>query len=531
MNSIYIDMSVVLFYFFIILLAGYLVGKKHRSDSAADYLTGGRSLNWFKTGLTLIAMSIDTGIMGVVGIGFVWGFAIQWNAVNLWITAPLAAMFLIPIYWRTKIVTTPELLEKRFNVFCRAFFSVVMSVYMIVVLGTSIYLGALILNELFGLNLYVCCALILTITGFYVMMGGMKTILAINIYQSVFISLALITVGVMTIYKVGGIGAIADIKELNDSGIVMPSTAMPVDWNIFSELWYPIPSGFIWAILGGTAWIACNFGLVQRLLASKSEKDAQKAIMFCGFGVIVLFTFAYLVGVSVRFMMPDSLPDKAYLKAILSFFPVGIRGMLIAGLIASLLSTIDGLMIASSTLITEDIYLRFLSPNADSFRIKRFARIVQIVIIFTSLILVPVAAKSRTVTQLIQSLVADMFGVLIALYFVGVFSVRTTSRAALMAMVSGIILAVYLDFGTDISFPNVGIFSFAWAVAVSLVLSRFEKAPDRKKLENLTVYTIPGVKGPFIGLNAWPNLWKYTVGVAVFWLGLTLVWEIYIRWQ
>jgi SSS family solute:Na+ symporter len=359
-------------------------------------------------------------------------------------------------------------------------------------------------------------------------MGGMKTVMAINVYQSVFISLTLVAVGIMTICKAGGISAIAQITALNDADIVLSSTMMPVDWNIFSKLWYPLPSGFVWAVLAGTAWIACNFGLVQRLLASKSEKDAQKAIMFCGFGVIVLFTFAYFIGVSVRLMMPDSLPDKAYIKAILSFFPVGVRGLLIAGLIASLLSTIDGLMLASSTLVTEDIYRRFIAPDADGAKTKKFARITQVVIIVLSLFLVPFAAQSRTVTQFIQSLVADMFGVIIALYLVGIFSVRAAPRAAFIAMVTGIILAGYLDFCTEISFPNVGIFSFAWAVLVTLIFSRFEKPPTQDQLENLTVHTIPGVKGPFIGLAAWPGLWKWIVGLAVFWIGLTIAWEIYI---
>lgn len=524
-------MIVVLFYFFVILVAGYLVGKKHRTDSARDFLTGGRSLSWFRTGLTMIAMSIDTGIMGVVGIGFVWGFAIQWNAVNLWINAPFAAMFLIPIYWRTKIVTTPELLEKRFNVSCRGFFSTVMAVYNVVIIGTSIYLGSLILNEIFGWPLYVCCAAIMAITGFYVLMGGMKTVLSINVYQSVFISLTLVGVGIMAIYKAGGLSAIAGIRILNEAGVVHPSTMMPVDWNIFSKLWYPLPSGFIWAVMAGTAWIACNFGMVQRLLAARSEQDAQKAILLCGFGVVVLFTFAYFIGVSVRSLMPDAFPDKAYVKAIYTMFPVGVRGLLIAGLIASLLSTIDGLLTAAGTLITEDIYLRFIHPDARDKAIKRFARIVQVVVIISALALIPFAAQYRTVTKFIQSLVADGFGVIIALYLVGIFSKRATPKAAFFAMVSGILLAAYLDFATEVSFPNVGMFSCLYAAVAVLVLSRFEKPLPREKLENLTVSTLYDVKGPFVGQAAWPNLWKWILALIVFWLGLTAIWESYIRMQ
>jgi SSS family solute:Na+ symporter len=527
--ELYIDMAVVLLYFFVIITAGYLVGKRHKADSARDFLTGGRSLSWFKTGLTMIAMSINPGIMGLVGIGFVWGFAIQWNAVNLWLTAPFAAMFMVPIYWRAAVVTTPELLEKRFGAACRGFFSVIMTAYMVAVIGISIYLGSLVLNEIFGWPLYVCCAVTLATVAFYVLTGGMKTVLSINIYQCGFMSLALIAVGIMTICKAGGFSAVAGIKLLNEAGIVLPSSMMPVDWNIFSRLWYPLPSGLIWATMAGTAWIACNFGMVQRLLAARSEQDAQKAILFCGFGVTVLLVFAYMIGVSVRYLMPDAFPDKAYIKAILTMFPVGVRGLLIAGLVASLLSTIDGLLTASGTLVTEDIYLRFIRPQAPDKKIKNFARITQTVVIISALALIPFAAQHRTVVKFIQNLVADILGVVIALYLVGIFSKRATAGAAFFAMVSGILLAVYLDSGTELSFPNVGISSCIYAAVATLVLSRLEKPPSPEKLENLTVHTSPDAKGPFIGLAAWPGLWKWILAIAVFWLGLTAAWEFYIR--
>ena len=114
-----VDMIVVIIYLTIISIIGLRVSRIHRNDSVHEFLNGGRHLGWFKTSMTLIATSINVGIIGVVGIGVVWGMAIQPNAVNLWFAAPLAAMFFIPIFWRTNIVTTPELLEKRFNVLCR----------------------------------------------------------------------------------------------------------------------------------------------------------------------------------------------------------------------------------------------------------------------------------------------------------------------------------------------------------------------------------------------------------------------------
>jgi len=530
-NSI-IDLSVVFLYFAIILIAGYWVGRKHRKDSAQDYMTGGKSLNWFQSGLTLIAMSVDTGIMGVAGVGFVWGLAIQPHAVNFWFTAPLAALFLVPIYWRSKIVTTPELLEKRFSVASRAFFSGVMTLYSVIVLATSIYLGSLILTEMFEVTLWLGCLGIIGVVAVYVLLGGMKTVLSINQYQAVFIMLTLFTVAIVTMVQTGGFMNFASIDIPNEGGNVLPSTLLTMDWSLDSTAWYHFPPGLIWAGLAGAAWIACNFGMAQRLLASKDEKHAQKALLFTGFGHVATFIAALSIGVCMRSYVPDlDKADASYIRAVMDFFPVGVRGLLIAGLIASLISTIDGLLTSSSTLFTSDIYLRFIKPNSSDNQTKLVARLTQTVVIVLALLIIPLASQSRFIMDFIQSLVADLFGVVIALYLVGIFSTRATSRAALTGLIGGLILAAYLDFLTDVSFPYVGIFSFSFTVILTLGLSRFERPIPMEKLENLTVWTLTDVKGPLVGLKAWPHLLKWIIGIGFGWALLTTLWEWWIRYS
>lgn len=526
----YIDVSIVFLYLTIILLSGYAISRKHKKGSAKEFMTGGKTMNWFQTGLTLIAMSIDTGIMGVAGLGFVWGMTIQPNAANLWFTAPLAAMFLIPIYWRTKILTTPELLEKRFNVAARAFFSGVMALYSIIILGTSIYLGALILMEIFGLQLWIGCFAIMLVVGIYVMLGGMKTVLVINQYQAVFIVLTLFVVAFVTVNKIGGINAFAAIEEVNEGGQILPSTLLPFDWSLNAKEWYHFPPGLLWAGLAGAAWIACNFGMAQRLLAAKNEQHAQKAILFTGFGHVVTFLMAYAIGVSIKVYAPEiEKPDTSYVKAIFDFFPVGVRGILIAGLIASLLSTIDGLLTSASTLITNDVYLRFVRPKATDKDTKLFVRIVQAIAIVCAILLIPVAAKAKFITDFIQSLVADLFGVVIAIYLVGIFSTRATSRAALISMFGGLLLAIFFDFATDMSFVYVGIFSFTFTYLGTVILSRFEKPIPSEQLKNLTIWTLEDTKGPFVGLKAWPALWKWIALIGLAWGACTAIWEYWIR--
>jgi len=137
--------------------------------------------------------------------------------------------------------------------------------------------------------------------------------------------------------------------------------------------------------------------------------------------------------------------------------------------------------------------------------------------------------KSQSVMTFIQSFYGDVLGVVVALYCVGIFSTRTTPRAALIARVSGVLFAVILDVFTSINFTYVGFFSFLYTLAAAIVLSRFEKPMPKESLTNLTVHTLPDVKGIWVGLKSWPNLWKWALCIALSWFSFCAVWEWYVR--
>ena len=479
--------------------------------------------------MTVIAMAVDPGIIGLAGIGFLWGmYPTQWNGVHVWITTWFAAMFFVPIYWRTNISTTPELLEKRFNVQCRAFFSIVMISVLIVTLAFGVYLGALLLNNFLGWSFWVSTALIMAVAGFYVIKGGMRTVLAIDFYQAIFL---LVTIGVvagMALYKIGGISGLASINLLNSAGSKMASTIPPNDWSLFSTTFYPLPTIPTWSVIVGLSWLICNYGLVQRLLTAESERAAQKALLLVGVFCAFVTISGYIIGTVVRVKMPNIKPDESFMMVVLTMFPAGIRGLLVAGIMAALLSTIDGMMTASSALATEDIYLRFIRPRAGESELKIFSRITLGIILLITLSIIPFVLKSQTAMEFLQSFYGDVLGVVVALYLAGIFSKRATPKAAFFSMVSGIILAVCLDVFTDINFAYVGLFSFLYALAATMILSRLEPQLPDEKLLNLTIHTIEDAQGPWIGLAAWPALKKWAFVMAAGWFVLTAVWELYV---
>jgi len=524
------DSIIVAGYFLLIFITGILVSRRYKDSSADEFITGGKTLNWYQTGFTVIAMAVDPGIIGLAGLGFLWGmYPVQWNGVHVWIVAWFAAMFFIPIYWRSKIYTTPELLEKRFNVQCRAFFSIVMVSILVVTLAFGVYLGALMLKNFLGWSFWMSVALIFGVAGFYVIMGGMRTVLAIDFYQAIYLLITMLIVCVTVLYNVGGISGFASIKILSDAGTRLPSTIPPNDWNLFSTKFYPLPALVLWSPIVGLSWLACNYGLVQRLLAAKSEKDAQKALLMVGgFAGFFVTLCCYFAGVSMRVLAPSILPDEAYPHAIITMFPVGVKGLLVGGIMAALLSTIDGMMTASSALVTEDIYIRFFRPKATGSERKIFIRIVQVVILVITLSIIPFVMKSKSAMTFLQNFYGDVLGVVVAIYLVGMFSKRATPRAAFISMITGVMLSVYLDNFTDINFAYVGIFSFAYAIAATLLLSQFEQPLSDEKLANLTIHTLSDAKAPWVGLKGWPDLWKWALGMAFFWFTATALWEWYV---
>ena len=166
----------------------------------------------------------------------------------------------------------------------------------------------------------------------------------------------------------------------------------------------------------------------------------------------------------MRIMMPAIKPDESIIKVILTMFPTGIRGVLVAGLMAALLSTVDGMLTASSALFSEDIYQRILRPSAQPKELKFVIRIVEALTLLITIALFPLVAKSQSAMSFIQSFYGDVLGVVVALYIIGIFTTRITPRAALIAMISGVFFAVLFDIFTAVNFAYIGFFSFLYTI-------------------------------------------------------------------
>jgi SSS family solute:Na+ symporter len=434
-------------------------------------------------------------------------------------------MFFIGIYWRSKIVTTPEYLEKRFNVQTRSVFSVLMVLSLIIFLTYGVYMGALLLEELLGWNFWVNIAMIAAVAAFYVIYGGLRAMLAMDVFQSIYLLITVLIVGITGFILLGGWEGIAEMDMIGNAGVPMNSLVPPLDYTLKNDIFYPLPSVLSYAAIAGLSWIVCSFSMAQRFLAAKDESHAQKALIMGGIFNVILLFMAYLAGAAMRKIMPDVMPDKAFITLIMEKFPIGIRGLMVAGLMAALLSTIDGLLSSSSSLITQDLYIRLINPKAKGKKLKVFIRTIQVIIVISIFLIMPFYMGSDSSIMLIQDFLGSFMGVLIAIFILGLFFTRTTSWASFSAMIVGTIVGFYMGFFTDYNFGYTGTASFLVTIILGVILSKFETGKSRDQLTNLTIWTLPDVKGPWIGLKAWPNLKWWAIGLPISWVLITLLWE------
>ncbi len=534
----YIDVIIVSTFFLIMISVSVFYAIKYKKDKAEEFITGGKHLNWFQTGMALIGTMFDPGIMGNTALAFVWGFyLVQWNAVHIWFTATFSAMFFIAVYWRSKITTTTEYLEKRFSYASRAVFSVIMSLMMISWLAYGVYMGGVLLHNFLGWDLFWSSALMIGICAFIVTMGGVRTMLSMSVFQSALLIAAILGVGIAGFILVGGFPGIREMTELGKAGTPMKSLIPPMHFSIFNQDLYPFPAVITFCVIAGLSWIVCNFSMAQRFLAAKDESHAQKGLIMAGAANAFIYILAYAVGVAMHKVYPNLNPDDAFMQLLLKF-PAGLKGLLMVGLIAALFSSKSGLLSATGTLLIQDIYARMIKKNAAASHYKNATQVLQIVIAASVLLCLPIfinASKQRIPAyELIQVFMGDVLGVIIAIFILGIFFTKTAPKSSFYGVVIAVAVGTILHYapkGTlyELNFSVIGTLEFIIAMLVGIIGSRFERPKTPEQLTNLTIWTLEDVKGPWVGLKSWKGLIIWIFALPVAWFLVTLIWELYMN--
>jgi solute:Na+ symporter, SSS family len=480
------DYTVFAAYIVATVALGFWVARKGVSTSK-DYFLGGRALPWYVVGASIVATDISSEhFIANVGAAYRHGVVVAAGSWNTWIIYSLLIWVFLPYYFRTGLCTMPEFLERRYNVICRYIFAAFLVVgYVGGIIGGSLYAGGVAMESIFGLNLYYGCVLFAFATGIYTIYGGLKSAAWTDFMQMILLLFAGLLVPVLALAHSGNILTLAhDFPEKFQ--VFQPPTHKP----------FPFTGVFTGFLTVGI-WYSCTSQhIVQRVLAAKDEWHARMGVVAAGFLHIITPFFFVLPGIAAFKLFPQlERPDQAYLMLVKSFVPTGLKGLILAGLSAALMSTLSTVVNSTATLLTMDLYQKAIRPNATEAQQIRFGRWSGVVVLIVgSAIAFVYAASTTPLFVKVQNLffyIAPPFAVVFTL---GILWRRANATAAITTIVTGFFFTWILD--TWI-FPEVAFLApyntylhralLAWifCMAVMMTVSLVTARPPAVKTEGI----------------------------------------------
>jgi solute:Na+ symporter, SSS family len=474
MNSLQTqDYLVFLFYFIVVTAYGtwvYLRKKKATTTASHDYFLAEGSLTWWAIGASLIASNISAEqFIGMSGSGFKMGLAIatyEWLAA---LTLIIIATFFIPVYLKNKIYTMPQFLNQRYNGTVAMIMAVFwLLLYVVVNLTSILYLGALAINSISGLNITLCMYM-LAIFSIFITLGGMKVIGYTDVIQVFFLILG----GLVTTYLALNLVS----EKFGTSGVLNGFRIMTQQANDHFHMilkqdnpsYMDLPG--LSVLIGGMLIVhlnywGCNQYITQRALGA-DLKTARSGILFAAFLKLLMPVIVVLPGIAAyvlhqqgnfqtEMLQAGELnPDKAY-PVLLNLLPTGLKGLAFAALTAAIVASLAGKANSISTIFTLDIYKKRLAPDADENKMVRIGKATVIVAMLLAVIIAPLMGiDKKGGFQYIQEYTGFVSPGIFAMFILGFFWKKATSNAALFATIGGFAFSILFKFLprlTDLSF-------------------------------------------------------------------------------
>ena len=441
-----LDISVVIFYAISLFALSQWVSREqagHNKDTS-DYFLAGKSLPWWAIGASLIAANISAEqIIGMSGSGYAIGLAIasyEWMAA---ITLILVGKYLLPIFLERGIYTMPQFLEQRYDHRVRlvmAFFW--LGVYIFVNLTSVLWLGALALNTVAGLDIVQGMVLLGLFAVGYSLYGGLKAVAFTDIIQVVLLVLGGLMIAWIMLDKVSdGSGVLAGFQILTERAPEKFDMILSRDNPHYASLpGLSVLLGGMW-IMNISYW-GFNQYIIQRALAAKNIQEAQKGIAFAAFLKLLMPVIVVLPGIAIFVLNPTlATPDHAYPEA-MAMLPSGIKGLVFAALLAAIVSSLASMTNSISTIFTMDIYASFSSKKDENGNRVMVGRVVAVAAMLLAMICAkPLLGNFDQAFQYIQEFTGFFTPGIVVIFLLGMFWKKTTSSGALAAAIGSAVLS------------------------------------------------------------------------------------------
>ncbi len=492
-------------YFALLLGVAWWVVYKSK-DTAADYFLAGRNLSWWIVGASIFASNIGSEhVVGLAGSGAKDGVAMAHYELHAWCLLVLAWVF-VPFYARSLVFTMPEFLERRFSTGSRYVLSIVSLITFVVSkIAVGIFAGGIVFSTLLPEmriplgngqmidSFWIGSVLVILLTGLYTVLGGMRAVAYNDAIQTIVLIIGSATLTIYGLWKLGQgslAGGWAQMRAICPSDMLnlwkplvpagVEGTWAPVlekdaAGHVVREAWY-FNDHFPWLgmaicapVIGLWYWCTDQY-IVQRALGAPNEQTARRGSIFAGFlklFPVYLFIVPGLICYALvrthnvppdsdlnKIVQVDNTADPAAQKAakdalqasfplmVKDLLPVGLRGIVVAGLLSALMGSLAGVFNACSTLFTGDLYQK-LRPGASQHQIVRTGRIATGVMVAIALAWIPVVKGANSLYEYLQSIQGYLAPPIFVVFFLGVFFKRLNAKGCFWAMVVGFVLGVF----------------------------------------------------------------------------------------
>lgn len=478
-----IDIGVIAIYFIAIISIGLYVARGTKTGE--DLFLGGRSFGWGLIGLSLFASNISTStIIGLSGAAYSSGIV---QSVYEWMTGiPLiiAALIFIPLYLKSKITTIPEFLELRFDRRSRTFFSLV-TIFTSIVVDTAggLYAGAIVLQAFFpDLIIWQTCFVLAVIAGLYTAFGGLKAVVYTDAIQAIILIIGCSILSYMLFAKLdfswdnivaaAPEGHLSIIRPVDDDSLPWPGLIMAVP------------------ILGFWYWTTNQY-IVQRVLGAKDIQNARWGVILASFLKIIPLFIMVIPGTMAIGLFPGlENPDQVFPTTVMNVLPVGLIGLVLAGLISAIMSSVDSTLNSASTLVVID----FIKPNKKNItekEIVKYGRITTVILMIIAAVWAPLIINFGGIWVYLQQMFSIIVPPIAVLFLVGVFFKRGNGTGAFWTLIVGTLGgALLFILGQLELWPLHYTYNVGIMVVISTILfiafSFLGPSPNREQIEQYT---------------------------------------------
>lgn len=555
---------IVIALFFVALVGIIWWVVRQKQNNAADYFLGGKDATWIAIGASIFASNIGSEhLIGLAGSGAASGMAMAHWEIQGWMILILGWVF-VPFYSRSMVYTMPEFLERRYNSASRTILSLISLIsYVLTKVAVTVYAGGLVFQQVFGIDtlwgidfFWIAAIGLVLITALYTIFGGMKSVLYTSVLQTPILLLGSLIILVLGLKELGGwdqMMSICSQVKVNEYGDTMTNLIRDNRDAQFPCLGALIGS----AVIGFWYWCTDQY-IVQRVLSGKNERESRRGTIF-GAYLKLLPVFLFLIPGMIAFALHQQsgsfLPllangnlntDAAFPTLVAKLLPAGVKGLIVCGILAALMSSLASLFNSSAALFTIDFYQRY-RPNTDPKKLVRIGQAATVVIVVLGILWIPIMRSIGDVLYLylqdVQSVLAPGIA---AAFLMGICWKRTSAQGGMWALISGLVIGL-CRLGAKIYYSNAGVvpggdtsnwfqylfydcnwlFFCGWmlvfCLVVAIVVSLFTQKPDEAKIQGL-VFGTSTAEQRAATRASW-NHWDIIHTVII--LGITVAFYIY----